>query len=337
MRTWNVRRVSRLLVCVALAGCAAACTVRYRRDVEAPGTKASYQKGMAGWLRYDGYEDVAGDLQVALADCRKPGSPVTIRLVGAIHLGDGAYYKKLQQTLNGCDLVLYEGVRLPDQPAGSVDPSTRMVWSAVAGLMGLKAQVEAIDYARPRWRQVDMLTDQAGAARPSGALPPEAADRMKEALGTLARAKRELGLFVDLREMQDAFKHQYAVALGSSDADPEEGLRRLADQVGRLRKAVADLPQDGDGGFFERIEEALARVEENFRRLSTLLITKRNAYVVEALEKELVSMEDSKGPKTIGVFYGAGHMSDFIKRLEKLGYKTGRLKYVTAWAMNSRR
>ncbi len=52
-------------------------------------------------------------LQVAIRTFEKQGSP-TVHLVGAVHIGDQAYYDDLQKFLDAQDLVLFEGVKPAD-------------------------------------------------------------------------------------------------------------------------------------------------------------------------------------------------------------------------------
>ncbi|MBI5368653.1 MAG: hypothetical protein HZA54_16575 [Planctomycetes bacterium] len=336
----RARRALRLLAGLALVAATSACSVQYRHEVESPGTKPAWKKGMGGWMRYDGYDQgdtgIAGDLQVAVSECRKDGSPVTIRLVGVIHIADAAYYKKIQKLLDATDLVLYEGVRFGSAPEGSVDDSTEIMWTGISGLMGLKAQVAEIDYHRKNWRQVDMMTDVPGEAPARQPMPPEAVAQANEALARLADLRDQLSGLVDLRRMQDAFKHNYAKALAQDASDPEAGFRQIAELVGQLRQAVAELSERTGGKLLQNVEQALERLEGAMRRMAETLITGRNEYLVKALAKDLAAAEKAGKPKTIAIFYGAGHMPDFLKRLDALGYQRGKLNFHTAWAMNTR-
>lgn len=57
-------------------------------------------------------------LEVATRTLTREGAP-TIELVGAIHIADAAYYRRLQEILDGHEIVLFEAVR----PAGAGDGS----------------------------------------------------------------------------------------------------------------------------------------------------------------------------------------------------------------------
>ena len=59
----------------------------------------------------------------------------------------------------------------------------------------------------------------------------------------------------------------------------------------------------------------------------TTIITERNLIALEVLREQL-----AKGKKRIGIFYGAGHLSDFSRRLvNDFGMKFQDEKWIEAW------
>ena len=76
--------------------------------------------------------------------------PVEVDLVGAVHLGSGAYYDTLDRLFRGYDAVLYELVapenaRVPKpgrKPAGAIGSAQQ----GLTKMLGLEFQLEQIDY-----------------------------------------------------------------------------------------------------------------------------------------------------------------------------------------------
>ena len=115
---------SRVLVTLTLLSSlfGVGCDGVYRHESENGITEATHTEAMGGWIRYDGYGNVIGDLEVAWGEYANEDG-IVVRLVGAIHIGDRGYYRELQRLLEETDIVLYEGINRSDAPKGTVDPS----------------------------------------------------------------------------------------------------------------------------------------------------------------------------------------------------------------------
>lgn len=320
------------VVAVALS----ACKVRYRHEVEPPGTAAKHITGSGGFIRYDGYEDVAGDLEIPVVTYKKRGSPIVIRMVGVLHLGDRAYYKKIQEILDASDLVLYEGIHRvgEDEP----DPASKGLYGLLADFVGLTGQLDAIDYDRPHFVQCDLASEEGADELISPGDPAT-----KETLATLLERAREIvrlkesvaGVF-PLTGQEDYIKHYWALGMSGSE---ELGFTELADSVKKMRESLESYAEDENVDTLKETCEQLRAFEEQLRKLDEFIIVKRNEFVIERLEAEIARVEKEETPGkefTIAIFYGAGHLPDFHERLEELGYQRAKTRWLKAWAMNSR-
>jgi plasmid stabilization system protein ParE len=335
----NVRRFH-FLTLPLLAGAlvaATGCKVRYRRDVEAPGTPARYTVAAGGFMRYDGYDDVAGDLQVASRDYVKPGSGVRIRLVGAIHIGDLEYYRTLQkELLDPADVVLFEGVKYE---GGEEPPDLGGLYSSIGEILGLGFQKDGIDYHAKNFVHCDVTV------HPGDPLAQTVdAKQMNQAasmIGSLAQAKMMLAQGPAARQTEDALKHQMVTVMaaqmgGMSDEQAEEQLKKqfgggedgeVPDALRqRVEKAAKQLKKLGGPNMPE-----FGGMSEEMKRE---ILEKRNAYVLERLRERLDEAES--GPQqTIAIFYGAAHLPGMEKQIEAWGYRPVETTWLRAWRMNT--
>ena len=91
---------------------------------------------------------------------------MTVALIGAVHIGDVAYYRQLNEYFKQYDALLYELVA----PAGTVVPRGRGTSNAhPVGLLqnGIKRLLE-LEAAHPDWVSPDSPSQRAGSAVPAG-------------------------------------------------------------------------------------------------------------------------------------------------------------------------
>lgn len=145
-----------LLLIALLPGCASRSTGS--REPALP-KAASYLHS----IRTNG----TAELRVAMRRFSSPAHPgQTVWLVGASHLGDAAYYAKLQELLNSQDVVLFEGVRASERAAAkeaaaepqeldreALDDSLQ---GSMARALGLVFQLTAVDYSPKHFRNSDL-------------------------------------------------------------------------------------------------------------------------------------------------------------------------------------
>ena len=341
------------------------------------------------WSRYtrvaESDEGTRLVLEISSRAFRSPrqDGPV-VHLVGAVHIGDAAYYRQLQEFLDGHDLVLFEGVkpagigneaaddaarakltssrqrllavlierhrqkhgaypgtldamqgellgsaarlaaaaatdgwgraqayRTDGSPSATFDlvslgsdgveggeghaadlrfsaqkPLSRRekaasgqgIQSQLASALGLEFQLEAIDSARPSWRNSDMSIDQ-----------------VQE---RLAASGASADVFFSLLDGTSLASRFVSVLLGFIKASPPMAMSVKVMLVETLANAEAMMSGKGGG--------------DGLDAMMKVIVVDRNAEVFKDLENVL---EREPGVKSIAIFYGAGHLPDMERRL----------------------
>lgn len=338
----EVRQVTRyawsrclpLVVALMTTGLAG-CTVKYRHEVETPGTESRYTYGAGGFIRYDGYDEVAGDLQVASVDFKKPGSEIVIRLTGVIHIGDLEYYRVLQkECLDTADVVLFEGVKFegegapkPDKDGGDLG----RLYSQMGSLLGLGFQKDGIDYARKNFVHCDITV---GPDDPlNQQVDPAQMQQAAQMMGPLVTFKNLIAQGQDGVRTEDAMKHQMANVMmmqmgGVEDEELFDKLREaeglppaMRERAKKAAKALEGTPIMPGMGMPKEMQEQI--------------LHRRNDYVVEQLKARLAG-EDPQKKQVIAIFYGAAHNPGIAQAIREWGYQPVSTVWLRAWNMNSR-
>ena len=255
---------------------------------------------------------------------------VTVDLIGAIHIGDQVYFQKLDKSFKQYDALLYEMVAEKDETGGaplrwedrdqpgtgtagaprktsvSGEKSFEAGMTAIGGMqlgakdmLGLSFQLDGINYNAPNMVHADMS-------------PEEFAQKMKD------RGESFFTMFMQLF-MQGLAQQRANKQGGASDvallfaffsSDRELALKRV------LAKQFAETDiLDMLGG-----------------EKGSTIITERNLIALDVLREQL-----AKGKKSIGIFYGAGHLGDMSRRLvSDFGMKFTGEKWVEAWNLRSK-
>ena len=255
---------------------------------------------------------------------------VTVDLIGAIHIGDQAYFQKLDKSFKQYDALLYEMVAEKDETGGapqrwedrdepgtgtaqaprktsvsgekSFEAGMTMIGGMQLGakdMLGLAFQLDGINYNAPNMVHADMS-------------PEEFAQKMKD------RGESFFTMFMQLF-MQGLAQQRANKQGGASDvallfaffsSDRELALKRV------LAKQFAEVDiLDMLGG-----------------EKGSTIITERNLIALDVLSEQL-----AKGKKRIGIFYGAGHLGDMSRRLvSDFGMKFTGEKWVEAWNLRSK-
>lgn len=235
-----------------------------------------------------------------------------VDLVGAIHLGNEAYYKKLNRAFARYDKVLYEMVDGEDLPeitrisrkvtAGTATPEevariTRHIkkqqerggaanllgsyYAYMAKMMQLSLQSEVIDYGLTNLVYADMSMEEFNAAMKSRG----------ESWLTLA---------------WDSLREGSFSGSGTAYVSSPESLRR---QVARM----------------------LAAQSTSTRSEQRAIIVSRNERCFEVLDRLL---QNEPEVRRMAIFYGAMHLRDMHKRLLDRGFELQGVQWVTAIAVN---
>ena len=207
-----------------------------------------------------------------------------VDLVGAVHVGDRAYYQKLNRRFRAYDALLYELVA----PDGTVVEQGRGTSSAhplgalqngMKSMLEVEHQLEVIDYTRPNFVHADMS-------------PEQFRQSMQD------RDESFLQMYFRLAGQAIAMQSQQALEGESSDLD----LMAALFSKDRPRKLKIVLAKQ-----FELMEAMLTSISGPD---GSTIITERNKRALEILRAQ-----QAAGKRKIGIFYGAGHLADMHERL----------------------
>lgn len=227
---------------------------------------------------------------------------LVVDLVGAVHIGEKAYYKALNDLFENYDVVLFElvmaeGTKLPNGKG----KNDGMMSGMVKSMLNLESQVEKIDYTRKNFVHADLSPQQMG----------EAMEKRGETGFTLT-----LSVVTDM--MREANRREAQARKNPGKGGPSEldlfGALFSNDSL-KLKRVMADqMEESGDAAAFGPT-------------LSTLLIDDRNAAAVKVLDREI-----RKGHKKIAIYYGAAHLPDLEKRLLRdFALKSVSTTWLEAW------
>lgn len=258
------------------------------------------------WVRIA--EDAQGEptgMQTAIVRYRsKAGQekrPLEVDLIGAVHVGDSAYYEDLNKRFEQYDALLYELVA----PQGTViEPGTKAsnrhmlgaMQNGMKNMLELEHQLEKVDYTKSNFVHADMSAD-------------EFFDSMENRGESLVQ--------MYFRLVGQSIAHQSAMT--SKGASPDIDLMRALfakDRSRQLKIAMAKQLAE-----MESLLTAFGGEE------GSTLITERNKTALEVLRKQIDS-----GKTRLGVFYGAGHLNDMDKRLRNdFSMEPVSVTWLTAW------
>ena len=260
------------------------------------------------WVRLD-YDD-AGEvkgMQTAIVRYTRAAanggdkSPVHVDLIGAVHIADVAYYRRLNGLFTKYDALLYELVA----PQGTVVERGRgtanthpvgAMQNGIKVLLELDHQLEEIDYTKSNFVHADMSPDQFAQA-------------MKD--------RNESFLQMYFRLLGQAMAHQSEMEAKGQSLDFDLLSALFApDRPRRLKIALA-----------KQMAEMESLMVSFGGEDGSVLITERNKMALKVLKEQLAA-----GKKRVGIFYGAGHLSDMDERLRnEFGLKPVEATWLTAW------
>lgn len=233
--------------------------------------------------------------------------PVSVDLIGAIHLGEKAYYDRLNAEFKEYETVVFELVanegfdaktlaaakeKKREAPASPLDVIP-LLQQSLADALDFVNQVDGIDYAAPNLKRGDANADDFLVRLTTGGdIPNFFADSAFDSLFSSDSGRVEGGILACLLAKD----------------------KRLA-----LRRFFAD-------------ELAQTELSSEPNERETALVHFRNKIALEVAKKELEA-----GKTKIAVFYGAAHLDDLARRVEETLTDPRRLepRWLTAWSMES--
>lgn len=227
------------------------------------------------------------------------GEPISVDLIGVVHIGEKAYYEQLNKAFEGYDAMLYElvapeGTVIPKGGRGDSGPGM----NPIAGLqMGMKSmleldfQLDHIDYTKDNFVHADMS-------------PTEFAESMKRNDESFFKmAMKTIGQSMGQQSSGQEAKLLAAILSGSAF---------------KRRAVMAEQMQDMESGMI--IFEG---------REGSTIIDFRNAKAMDILKREIAA-----GNKKLALFYGAGHLPDMQRRLQsEFQMKRAGQYWLEAWKL----
>ncbi len=227
---------------------------------------------------------------------------LSVDLIGAVHIGDPAYYAQLNELFESYDVLLYELVAAEGAMVAERVAKRRGFLSTtqvgLTKLLDLSFQLDEINYDRANFVHAD--------------LSPDELRQSMEARGE--------SLYVYFWRLFYASVDDYAKdPLGWNDM---QKISRVlaAGQGDSFKTLIAYEMTDMD-----QIQNILG--EDS----GSAVIGARNQRVIDVLRREI-----ELGAKRIGIFYGVAHMPDLEERLlDQVGLEQEETTWVDAWRLGS--
>ncbi len=252
------------------------------------------------FLRFTETGNDEGILEVALPTYRNEDG-VTVTLISAVHIADGAHYAVLNAEFRKYEAMLYElvaaeGTR-PDPDSRDRSPIS-MIQNMLKSSLELEFQLEGIDYTPANFVHADLS-------------PAEFKREMRRRGETiltiigkqmLAGMQMSAGGQVQQVDLVKAFRNKQG----------RHTMRlNFARQFNHVERMVSGLGAGNEEG--------------------SALLEGRNQKAIEVLVQQVAA-----GRKNLAIYYGAAHMPDMEKRLFKLGYQKIGERWLVAWDVHKR-
>lgn len=273
-----------------------------------PATAESEELGK-DWvrLRYDekqrplAMEAAIVRYQPAKRDPKSTEPPVTVDLVGAVHIGDLAYYEELNRRFENYDVLLYELVAAEGtvvergRGTSNAHPLGAMQ-NGMKSLLALEHQLEKVDYTKKNFVHADMSPDQ---------------------------------FLQAMKDRNEGFLQMYMRLLGQTMAQQSDMAAKGESPDVALMAAMfsSDRPRRLKAVLAQQLAETEDLLTSFGGEEGSVLISERNKIALKVLKEQLAT-----GKKRIGIFYGAGHLADMDQRLRKdFGLEPVEVTWLTAW------
>ena len=248
--------------------------------------------------------DSAARLQTAVTRFKKDGA--SVELIGAVHLGDKAYYSKLNKRFERYDALLFEmiggekiggGAEAAEDADGEGEgkaggqnlDALHQIYGMISRFLGLTDQMSQIDYNKKHFVHADLSLQE---------FQDLQKERGESVLGFALDAARQMEKDGAAANQPDMAKLLTAMMSGNSNAVKLEIVHTLG------------AGDDQIAGFAGE----------------SVIISDRNAKCLKVLEEQVAG-----GKRKLGIFYGAAHFPEMEKRLLEAGWKRAGQEWITAW------
>lgn len=263
------------------------------------------------WVRV--LEDELGNplgMQVAIVKYQsKPASgqpAVEVDLIGAVHVGDADYYDLLNKKFEEYESLLYElvapeGTRIERGTRASSRHALGAMQNGMKSMLELEHQLEKIDYTKPNFVHADMSPED---------------------------------FFNSMEDRGESFLQMYFRLVGQSIAHQSKMTARGASTDIDLFRAM--FAKDRSRQLKIAMARQLAEMESLLTAFGgeegSTLITERNKTALKVLREQI-----DNGKSRLGIFYGAGHLSDMHDRLRnEFDMEPTEVVWLTAWDLTEK-
>ena len=257
------------------------------------------------FMRFIELADREGHVDTAIQTYRHP-SGVEVALVGAVHIGDKAYYDVLNERFKRYDSVLYEMIKDdevdPSELSGSGHPVSQMQLG-MKNMLGLAFQLEGVDYSAKNFVHAD--------------LDP----------ATFSKLQGEKGENFFTLALQSFFQEQRMMASGQLSGFSSLSLLMALASNDREHTLKWMFAQQ-----LSELESMMAGIDQGMDGKGSVILRGRNDKAFQVLGSQIQS-----GKKRLAVFYGAGHMPDMDRRLNEMGFRRVREEWLVAWDLMRKR
>lgn len=283
-------------------------------------------------VRSDEYQQPVA-LQTATAKYVLPGEGgrprVEVFLESVVHVGDRSYFRGFNHRFRHYDAVLYELVAPPDRKIPDVSKNEpphplRLVQQLAAQGLGFSHQIDEIDYRAANLVHSDLTPQQLQAAvRERG--DDEFTVLMESMIDVLRKMNREVG-----KRSEDAADD---APIGAAPANGTGDVNDTNDTGDALPTLDLSVFTDPEGAV--RIRRLLAGALGENASLEAMLQPSQRATLIRARNDramEVFQEQLDAGHDRIALFWGAGHMEDFERRLIlQYGFQPAGLVWRDAW------
>ncbi len=306
-RRWSFVSATSFALALAAVSLAGPATAPVEVAPGAPAAAADRKATLSQFMRFVDQGVAGGRLETADVVYVNDAGAV-VRLVSAVHIGEGAYFKGLADSFRERDAVLYELVK-PRDGAVPVPGVEREATHGVAQLqrflkdtLNLEYQLDQIDYSAPNFVHADLDAE------------------------TFTRMQEERGETFAQLMLQQLMK---AMTAPPQAVDPAAADEALEDMI----KMFTRPDMERQVKLF--VAKQLGQMEEHALGLDgpngSVIVTERNKAAMKVLENVL-----KDGKRDVAIFYGAAHMPDFAERLTAMGFKPVATEWRMAWDLTIR-
>jgi len=326
-------------LCIDLGACMTAFLAlpAAAENVLAPANAAS--EAPRDYVRYVG-DDKRGKLETVIVTMKK--GDVVLDLVGAVHVADPDYYKALTKLFTGYEELLFElvdGQRLKEEFEGGAASSPKKKKNAPS------------EPAKPDGKSGATASQFKTAAEPGDDVEKSPAIKfisgMMHGVGSYFHFQyqtegidyhtknfvhADVSMDEFLKMQDDKGESFFGLLQKAIEAQFEIGTHREAEPRGSqfLLAVLSD-----SSGLKVAMARQLAVADDLVNAMeqsgASVIISERNKRALEVLDREVAA-----GHKKLGLFYGAAHLGDLEKRLEKRGYQRIGERWMTAWDIKPR-